>query len=140
MRTSFPQITEAALDVLEVKFMLLTKADITYWFITAACGVAQAKIASTEPDAQIQWVRDKIAKAYKKIFVSPQKSNGMRTSGEPIPEDDVDPGKRPVVGLLATPSPESSLESAVQPFETFDLLDMAEWNLDSLWPFDPFEL
>ena len=85
MRISFPQITEAALDVLEVKLMLLTKADITYWFITAAYGVAQAKIASTEPDAQIQWVRDKIAKAYKKIFVSPQKSNGMRTSGEPIP-------------------------------------------------------
>ncbi|MCJ1379860.1 hypothetical protein MMC17_002963 [Xylographa soralifera] len=140
MCASFPQVTEVALDVLEVKLMLLARADISYWFVSAAYGLARAKIAQTKPDAQIPLVRDRIAKVYKKILASQQKSHGRRTPNEPIIENDVDSSKRPIVELLATPSSESSLENAIQPFEAFDLLDVSEWNFDGPWPFDPIEL
>ncbi|MCJ1391001.1 hypothetical protein MMC18_003862 [Xylographa bjoerkii] len=138
--TSFPQITEVALSMLEVKLVLLARVDISYWFVSAAYGITQAKIASTEPDAQIQPSRDRIARLYNKILASQQNSNGRRTPDQSSIADDLDPGTVPVIRLLAAPISESLLQNTFQPFEAFDHLDMSEWNFDGPWPFDPIEL
>ena len=78
MRRSFPQILEKALDMLEVRPVLLGKGENSYWFIVAAYGLVQAKIASADPNTEIQPARDRILRLYNKIHASQENGQGRR--------------------------------------------------------------